>query len=52
MAMLLVIASAAELAVRLKTVRGKLWKFIAPASLLIIDITLLFHTQYGTRSRG
>jgi hypothetical protein len=48
MALLLVIAGAAELAVRSKIVRGKFWKFIAPASLLVIGITLLFHTQYGT----
>ena|SRR2546422_7490573 len=48
MAGLLMIAGAAELAVRSNTVRGRLWKFVAPGALLVIGITLLFHTQYGT----
>jgi hypothetical protein len=48
MAMLLVIAGAAEIALRAKIVQGRLWKFVAPGALLVIGITLLFHTQYGT----
>jgi hypothetical protein len=48
MALLLVIAGIAELLVRSKTVQGRLWKFVAPLALLVIGITLLFHTQYGT----
>jgi len=48
MAMLLVIAGAAEIAVRAKTVQGRFWKFVAPGALLVIGVTLLFHTQYGT----
>jgi hypothetical protein len=48
MAMLLVIAGASEIMVRAKTVQGRLWKFVAPGSLLAIGVTLLFHTQYGT----
>jgi hypothetical protein len=48
MAGLLVVAGATELAVRSKTVRGRLWEFIAPSALMVIGVTLLFHTQYGT----
>jgi len=48
MAFLLVVAGVAELAVRSKTVQGRLWKFVAPGALLVIGVTLLFHTQYGT----
>lgn len=48
MAFLLVIAGAAELAIRSKTVQGRVWKFVAPAALMAIGVTLLFHTQYGT----
>jgi hypothetical protein len=48
MAMFLVVAGAAEIAVRAKIVHEKFWKFVAPAALLVIGVTLLFHTQYGT----
>jgi hypothetical protein len=48
MAMLLVIAGGAELLVRSQIVEASPWKFVAPTALLIIGITLLFHTQYGT----
>jgi hypothetical protein len=48
MAILLVIAGAAELAVRSKTVEERPWKFVPPGALLVIGITLLCHTQYGT----
>jgi hypothetical protein len=48
MAFLLVIAGIAELLVRSRKVQAKLWKFIPPAALLAIGITLLFHAQYGT----
>jgi len=48
MATLLVVAGTAEIAVRAKTVQGRLWKFVAPGALLVIGVTLLFHTQYGT----
>jgi hypothetical protein len=48
LAFLLVVAGIGELLVRSKTVQAGFWKFIPPAALLAIGITLLFHTQYGT----
>ena len=48
MAFLLVVAGAAELAVRSNKVHVRFWKFVAPSALLVIGVTLLFHTQYGT----
>lgn len=48
MALLLILAGAAELLAEAGIVQGKVWKFAAPAALVSIGILLFFHTEYGT----
>lgn len=48
MALLLVVAGAAEIAAEAKIVQGRIWKLITPLALVAIGIVLLVHTEYGT----
>lgn len=49
MAVLLILAGAAELIAEAKVVRAKIWKLIAPGALVAIGLLLFYHTEYGTQ---
>jgi len=48
MALLLVLAGAAEILFGAGLVQRRIWRFVAPAALIAIGIIFLIHTEYGT----
>lgn len=50
MAVLLLVAGAAELVHRMPSASGSVWGFVWPGALLVIGILFTVHTQHGTQA--